>query len=223
MAETAIVFPMVVVCVLGFYQLTLVVHANAVVRSASFFAARSATVWIPQDTVFEGPESLDWWEGSPKADEILQAARLSVVPISQLMEIAGPNMPGYAVSKAEVHRGRARSAMDDLGSGFPSDFYSSRFGYAVVATDVEIANEGGGGISATAGESMGFGRFEDIEVTVLHEYYLGVPFVNQIFAGFSHDTVLAGSETSADFYTIRIADSCTLPLETAFEIDEVAP
>jgi len=222
-AETAIVFPMILVCVLGFYQLTLVVHANAVVRSAAFFAARAATVWIPQDTTLEGPEELEWYEGSRKADEILQAARLSLVPISQLLEVAGPGLPGYASSKASAHRTLAHDAMADLGSGFPADFYSSRFGYAVVATDVEIAYEGEDGTSVTEGDSMYFDRFEDIGVTVLYEYYLGVPLVNQLFAGFSHDAVMAGSECSTDFFTVRIADTCTLPLETAFEIDEVAP
>ncbi len=214
-AETALVFPVMLMCVLGFFQLTLLVHANSVVRAAAFHAARSATVWIPQSVGGEAPESLIWAEGSTKGDEILRAARFGVVPISQRVGVAGPRMPAFVSSKAQAYAEEAEAAMSQLGGGFPATTYASRYGYAAVATDVEIQ-----GIAASSGQGVSFGRFEDIEVKVLHEYYLGVPWVDRVFAGFDRSAVLGGESCDPSFYTVRIVASCTLPLETAFQTDE---
>jgi len=224
MVETALVFPVIFLCVLGFFQLTLLVHAHSAVRGAAFFAARAATVWIPQDTGSEPAESLYFTEGSLKADAILRSARLSLVPISPNLTAVGPGMPGYLVGQGEDHAEEADRAMSELGASFPATAYAARYGYSALATDVEIRNYGASSpVSATEQESLQFDRFEDIEVTVVHEYYLGVPLVDRVFAGFERSSTYAGDPVQPSFYTARIHGTCTLPLETAFEEDEVWP
>ena len=208
--ETALVLPVVLLCILGFYQLTLVCVGHSVVRYAAFEAARSASVWIPADVASDGPGTLTLTPGQKKRDEIVHGVRMALVAVSPKTTAISDRLPGHLDAAGEGIRGAAAGRFSGVADDLPVDALADKYAYATMATEVEIR-----GLDSESGAVADFGPFEEVTVTVHHEYYLGVPFADRIFAGFRRRSRFAGGDVMPGFFTVRMSASCTLPIESA--------
>ena len=216
--ETALVFPVVVLVLLGFYQVVLLAHIHGSVRLAAFHGARSASVWLPHDAAGEPPGTAVLSSGNLKQERILGAARLATVAVSPRLSAVGDRLPAGAVSAGEELRAEVSGALSGLGDALPAEDYADQYGYAAIATAVAIQGQTAGG-----GGEVALEPFEDVCVTVTHEAFLAVPYASAVFAGLDRSATLAGVEGEAEIYTATVEARTCLPLESAHRLEETAP
>jgi hypothetical protein len=200
--ELVLVFPFFLFFLAMTVQMLLLLNARLVVNYAAFVAGRSASVWIPSETLRERPNSiqtiaksshdtpedpsqtpsgqglLDSQVGSEteKFDRIQGAAALACAPIS----------PNYFAFLAEVvplsapaYRAAANAANGLLNgvSGAPRDILTliPQWIYSHDRTYVFFQD-------MADAQMLRFQPKEDIKVTVHHDFHVSVPWVGSALA-----------------------------------------
>ncbi len=170
MLEFAMVFPIGLMLSLLMVQSSLLMVGNHCVNYAAYCAARSAIVMVPLDLSNNEPHNVVAFGGaSGKTERIRQAAVWAVMPVS----CSAPEITPLAVTDLE-------NGLDDLfdsyGVATPLWVRSQlryRLGYADEHTSIELDPPANGDI---------FGDNEDLRVTVVHTFYMAVPYASSLFA-----------------------------------------
>jgi hypothetical protein len=179
--EFALAMPVFLVSVLTTVQIALMVNAELVVDYAAFCAARSAAVWVPQDTGSEPANSVGD-EGSEKWTRIKHAATISVLPIAPRMStfLFGFFGPGPSASAPIDSGALARLASAaDVQRGAGIDYFRlgrdvvDKFLYADQYTTVELLDASGRVARAFPGDSP-------ITARVTHKFEMNVPLAGHL-------------------------------------------
>ncbi|MCD4825251.1 MAG: hypothetical protein K8S55_11665 [Phycisphaerae bacterium] len=207
--EFAMVLPIAMVISLIMVQSSLLMGGFLCVNYASYCAARSAIVYIPQQTDDEAVNQVNHLSDenlSGKLWRIKSAAAWAVMPTGNG---ENENSSDYAEVLSSglqhVYGEYNRSA-----PGWVAELIGRKLGYAEEHTSVELS-------PPYDEESMQYGEHEDIQVTVRHNLCLSVPYAGRILAALD-------SEHSMDLgdgrYAVEVTVPCTLTNEgTADTID----
>jgi len=174
--EFTLAFPVFLSMVLLTIQLALLLNASLVVDYAAFCAARSASVWIPQDLEDEPANEI-----GPRADvpsdkraRIERAAKLALTPIAPRASTLARSVLGSIPFANEGELGRLLEG--SLASGVGAAGYAKlavdlvdKWFYADQFTEVSVLRESGE-------ESNSFEESEPVTVVVTHSFHMGVPF-----------------------------------------------
>ncbi len=179
--EFTLALPFFLMSVLTTVQIALMVNANLVVDYAAFAAARSASVWVPQDVGDEGTNSIAAaGTNSEKWSRIRRAATIAVLPISPRMlgfrfglaqppspmQLDGPALAELA-EKADVQPNRSIDYVR-LGADMLNKWL-----YADNFTDVVLVDGGGNA-------QRQFSTGAPLTARVTHKFEMAVPFAGPI-------------------------------------------
>jgi hypothetical protein len=175
--------PVFLCSVLITIQIALMINANLIVDYAAFTAARSAIVWIPQETDGESSGAVRSAAESPKLTRITRAATLACLPLSPkitdfataFVSLRGDAPPVDARLLAE-YAAQADSTLPPGGStgiGRIALDIVQRWPYANEYTTVELLND--------AGEpAEQFSPGEYVTVRVSHQFMMQVPLAGPL-------------------------------------------
>jgi hypothetical protein len=158
-------FPFALAIVMTTIQFLLVLNAYLFVRYASYYAARSACVVIPEST--QGGERNE--PTSAKKEIIREAAALAVSPVSPTRAMAGLGALG-----AKYYRGvQAISLPVAAGASSYSRFsvLTAKFSNALVQTEARMRDAPGR-----------YDTFDPVAVEVTYYFHLGLPFAQKILS-----------------------------------------
>jgi len=200
MLEFALVLPIALMIVLVMAQSSLLLGGNLCVHYASYCAARTAIVTIPEDLPYE-PANQPVLPGGAKWNRIRQSAVWAVLPVAC----------GNKYYPASVDAGSLAEGLGEFFSSYGSEVpawasdvgvLSRKLSYASDERYTEI------GVEQPRGAS--YGPDEDITVNVRHTYYLAVPYASWLFA----EVLDAADGVNLDFgpgqYGLNIYAKCTL-------------
>lgn len=204
--EFALAFPFFLMMVLTTIQMALLINATLIVDYAAFCAARSAIVWVPQDTPGEDANTVanPQQTNSEKWTRIRRAATLACVPISpRASSFIGVDLPsgGDAIAIGGIGD-LARASGSDGGINYAklSLDITDKWPYASLYTDVLLLGPDGNARTQFAPGSP-------VTARVTYRFYMNVPF-----AGSALGAAL-GRRFIADFfgaYYVPVTASYTL-------------
>jgi len=198
--ELVLIFPFFLLFLAITIQVIILMNARLVVNYSAFVAGRSASVWIPSSTGSESANSIALSSQSPangaqtstltsspgaKLDRIRNAAVLACAPISPsyfswlLAWARSVQFNGQTIGTGSSGINYIKSQLNSVGSIFPQQgaagaivslipqwVYSSQF------TQIWLNDQ-------PNAASLAFAPYDDIKVTVQHDFYLAVPFVGR--------------------------------------------
>lgn len=179
--EFAIALPIFLISVLSTIQAALMLNAHLVVDYAAFCAARSASVWVPQDVHGEAANVLAGThpDSSEKLRRVHMAATLAAIPISPrattfrfgLIPLARTDADATTLAKLA----RAVRQNEQAGIAYRQLALDvmNKWPYAYWATDVELRNAGGRAVRQ-------FNSSEPITAQVTHKFEMAVPFAGRV-------------------------------------------
>lgn len=187
--EFALVAPIAMFFVLLLAQVTFLMAGNVFVHYAAFVATRTASLEIPRNYTDGGPNQYTHAAGFTKHDAIHRAAVFAAAPIGGAM----PDNPAGAPDQAYV--GALQSYYENMGCNAPrwvSNMMDDRLRYVAAATQIDVwLTEVDSTVDPPVvvftrlddGERHVFEPREPITVSVTHQYFLSVPYVNRLMAG----------------------------------------
>lgn len=200
MTETALSLPIVLLFVFAIMQLGLCYHARFLVHLASFYAARSAIVWIPDESG-EGKNMIKIDSSDPKFSKMLNSARLPCIPISSQVSVLlrGIEYTGIPDTGIDVFDEFADSlagtlldstgildALNSLLNSLSIDAGNNfvfrvlqKYAYAYLCTSVELMEEGTM-TPVASGATATFSENGPITVRVNYYYHLQLPLINAV-------------------------------------------
>ncbi len=209
--EFAMLLPIILMFGLLMLQSSLLMGGYMTVHYASYCAARSAIVYIPEDFTRSPHNGEEGWnvvflgggpEGSDKLRLIKDAAVWAVMPVSASDYEGGSAQADFL-----------ESGLQDMFASYGKDepnwvrnWLAPKFAYAEDNTWIELA-------PPTAGDGIVYGEHEDIHVMVRHNLYLSVPYAGRILAEMDPDAV----ELDDGSYAIKVEVPCTLTNEGSYD------
>lgn len=182
MLEFALVFPILLFLILLLAQVTFLMTGSLFVHYAGYAAARTAATVIPLDLTTEPTNVINPQSGSAKFDLIQRAAALAVLPA------AGRATSGTVSTEALVSA--VSRYFTDQNQAVPAwvtnGVLADKYRYAMTHTSVtlytpQVQNDGSvQQVPVTGG--MTLAPRDAVTVRVMHELYLGVPYVRAFFA-----------------------------------------
>lgn len=204
--EFALVFPIMMFFILLLGQVTFMMNGNIFIHYAAFSAARSAIVQIPKANLNdpddpEGVNVIAPGDGSPKWAAIVQAAAMSMVPVS------GQGGGGSNGGSSGMDMSQMTSAVERFFGSSPmsppawvQNILPGRVSYALAHTDVEmfvpyIVDVATIDYLPVDGPREFFAK-DPVTVRVFHEFHLSLPYVGRLFADGSNEAGLYRSVTA---------------------------
>lgn len=208
--EFAMVLPIALMMVLMMTQASLLWGGNLCVQYASYTAARSAIVTIPQNLSITEPANVV--EGdvytSDKIKRIHQAAAWAIMPVACSDKQAPEgDVADFQQGLKQFFAGYGLNA-----PGWVNDNLGRRYQYALDHTDIELS---------PPADSNCYARNEDIRVTVRHTFYLAVPYASYVFAHMDKDGVTLPFGTKE--YGTKMESACSLTNEGETDYIDVEP
>ena len=207
--EFVLVLPIAMVISLIMVQASLLMGGFLCVNYASYCAARSAIVYIPQPTNSEAANQVAHLSDvniSEKLWRIKAAAVWAVMPTGNGDNETSSDYAGVLSSGLQHVYGEYNRSTP----GWVTELIGKKLGYAEENTSVELT-------PPYDEESMQYGEHEDIQVTVRHNLCLSVPYAGKILATIDseHSMYLGNGK-----YAVEVTVPCTLTNEgTADTID----
>ncbi len=201
----------------GVAQMALMYNAKNVALYAAYASARSAIVWIPQETDDDevNAVTLDW--GNEKYGMIKSSAAIACTPISRRASHVLGSLPviGGAVTSIVT-------AITNMLSVIPlaTDIldYADRYAYAYALTNVwfvDMGNNGQATKKGGLGDTIQYNDHDDVTVQVDHCLHLPIPIAAQLIdAMHNMPNDFFFMEYVPGDYTV-VSATCTLTLESA--------
>jgi hypothetical protein len=222
MVEFAMVLPIALMLVLIMAQSTMLMAGNLCVHYASYCAARTAIVAIPDGTrdvdlmVTPDPDGHNRIRetyfsvragGSAKGERIWRAAVWGVLPVAS----SSPLMPEADAESLRAGMGRFFAGYGRDDPSWVVRYLGRKLQYAEDYTAV--------GLNPPA-DGDKYGEREDVTAVVEHTLYLSVPYANRIFAQFDGGVTLTFGDGE---YGTVIKASSTLTNEGVQDFVEEEP
>ncbi len=174
--EFTLAFPFFLMMVLTTIQMALLINGTLIVDYAAFCAARSAIVWIPQDTPGESANTVANPEqnSSEKWTRIRRAATLACVPISpRASSFLGFRLPigAGAIDAGGIGDVAQAGGGSDNGVNYArlSLDVIDKWPYASLYTDVAL-------LGADGNARTQFAAGSPVTARVTYRFYMNVPF-----------------------------------------------
>ena len=198
--EFAMVLPFAMMISLLMVQSSLLMGGYLCVNYASYCAARSAIVYIPQEMRDEPRNQLLDYERHSESDKLWRVHRAAVWAVMSTGDGSYERESDYTDVLTEgvegIYAAYGKSAPNWAGS-----YIGKKMAYAEDNTTIEV--------TPPMVEDT-YGEHEDITVVVTHNLYLSVPYANRVLA-------LLDEENSIDLgdgkYATRVTIPCTLTNE----------
>lgn len=219
LTEFLIIFPVLLLIVLGIFQFSLAFNGRQFVQWASYQAARSAAVWVALDSETPLDDEAD--------DRIRTAAAMALVPVSMRQE----SLPSVQSASDRFSGGQWQetvgawvnstvgsletSASTSTNRPFPrsysdyADSFLSRYDYAALTTAqpdnvrVQVRRANGSWVDPDMAD---LSDADEVRVSIKYDYYLVMPLIPSIPTG--PDSTLGRPHSSGlipgdRFFTLR--------------------
>lgn len=204
--EFALIFPFLLFLMMALAQTTMVMGGNMMVHYAAYTATRSAIVQVPRELADNGPNQYTQSEGSTKHDLVHEAAAIALVPFSGRVDSSRNTQLADRFSE-----GFGQYFSDTSEPNWTGDYAREKLNYALEQTEVVLGypevldTETVEMVRLTNGETYTYANRGAITVFLTHRLYLGVPYVNRLFA----DGRVEGGKGSY----VEVEADCTLTNE----------
>jgi len=198
--EFAMVMPFAMMISLLMVQSSLLMGGYLCVNYASYCAARSAIVYIPQEMRDEPRNQLQDYESHIASDKLWRVHRAAVWAVMSTGDGSYERESDYTDTLTEgvegIYAAYGKSVPNWAGS-----YIGKKLAYAEDNTSVEVT-------PPMVEET--YGEHEDITVMVTHNLYLSVPYANWVLASLDEENSIDLGEGK---YATRVTIPCTLTNE----------